>query len=110
MKSFDQNYLAKYLEQIIFRKDELKELAKFITQLTEKKISSEEYKTKLLEARVRILNDITEFVNFYMKTQLNSKSFSTHHIDELETDLKNKTILLEDIAKRLQKIDEVLLK
>jgi len=102
----EHNHLSKYLEQIIFRKDELKQLAIYITQLTEGKISSEEYKTKLLESRVRILNDMTEFLKFYHKTKLNSEPLGKHKADGLEEELKNKTVLLEDIAKRLQKIGE----
>ena len=101
----EENQLAKYLEQIIFRKDELKELAKNITQLKKGEISLDEYKTKLLETRVRILNDITEFSIFYIKTKLNSDTIEKQNESELQKELKEKTILLEEIAKRLQKVN-----
>ena len=102
--SLENDNLAKYLEQIIFRKDELKKLAKNITKLKKEEISLEDYKMILLKSRVRILNDITEFMNFYIKTQLNSDPSAKHKNDVLNTELKNKTLLLEDIAKRLQKL------
>lgn len=102
--SLENDNLAKYLEQIIFRKDELKKLAKNITKLKKEEISLEDYKMILLKSRVRILNDITEFMNFYIKTQLNSDPSAKHKNDALNTELKNKTLLLEDIAKRLQKL------
>jgi hypothetical protein len=107
--SADYDHLSKYLEQIVFQKEELKELAKNITKLKEEKISLEEYKTKLLRSRVRILTDITEFMNFYIKTHLKSDPYSKSNNDGFNTELENKTILLEEIAKRLQKLDDIFL-
>jgi hypothetical protein len=105
--SLEQNQIAKYLEKIIFSKDELRELAKNITELMEGKISSDEYKTKLLESRVRILNDITEFSEFYIKSQMNLEPSGKQNDNQLEAELIEKTKLLEEIAKRLQKIENI---
>ena len=94
-----------YLEKIIFSKEELKELAKNINQLNKGEISLDEYKTKLLESRVRILNDITEFLSFYIKIHLNVDTLEKENDIGLQNELNEKRVLLEEIAKRLQKMD-----
>jgi len=106
--------LRETLEQIIFQKEELQSIARQITLLAEGTLGIEEFKTKLLESRVRIYNNVLEFSKFYRKnlsTNSNSEqNLSTQNNDDqtqnqiLQEELTQKATLLEEIAQRLQKL------
>ena len=99
MDEIDQ--LADAFERFVFPEEELKEIGKIITQLQNGKCAPEQLKTKILESRVRILKDITEFSKFYISHILLNDTRSTpnqHLLDELE----QKNSLLVSIAKRLE--------
>ena len=75
--------LTDVLEKFIFSKEELKEIGKIITQLQNGKCAPEQLKTKILESRVRILKDITEFSKFYISHILLPReivTFTSNHI------------------------------
>jgi hypothetical protein len=101
MDEIDQ--LADAFERFVFPKEELKEIGKIITQLHKGKCAPEQLKTKILESRVRILKDITEFSKFYISHILLNDTIPTpnqHLLDELE----QKNSLLLSIAKKLKEM------
>lgn len=95
--------LADAFERFIFPKEELKEIGKIITQLQNGKIAPEQLKTKILESRVRILKDITEFSKFYISHILLNDTRPTRS-QQLLDELEQKNSLLVSIAKRLGEI------
>jgi hypothetical protein len=98
MNEIDQ--LTDALEKFIFHKDELREIGKLITQLKEGICTPDKLKTKLLESRVRMLNDIVEFTKFFI---VHSNSNDSERIipQNVQEELEEKNSLLTEIAKRL---------
>jgi predicted DNA-binding ArsR family transcriptional regulator len=93
--------LADILEKFIFSKEELKEIGKIITQLQNGTCSPEQLKTKILESRVRILKDITEFSKFYISHILSTDTKTIPNQQVLD-ELEQKNLLLLSIAKKLE--------
>ncbi len=98
MDEIDQ--LTDALEKLIFHKDELREIGKSITQLKDGTCTPEKLKTKLLESRIRMFNDIVEFMKFFF-THIDSNESEEPLPQYLRKDLKEKNSLLTEIAKRL---------
>jgi hypothetical protein len=101
MDEIDQ--LADAFERFVFLKEELKEIGKIITQLQNGKCAPEQLKTKILESRVRILKDITEFSKFYISHTLLNNIKPTPN-QQLLDELEEKNSLLVSIAKKLEEI------
>ena len=93
--------LTDVLEKFIFSKEELKEIGKIITQLQNGKCAPELLKNKILESRVRILKDITEFSQFFISHIL-SNDTKTIPNQQLLDELEQKNSLLLSIAKKLE--------
>ena len=64
-----------YLEQIIFRREELKEIKILISEVCEGNQPQEQLKSKLLEYRARMLNDIADFTDFYIEKIFQESNF-----------------------------------
>lgn len=67
---YDRAKFRKYLEQIIFNKDELTKIRSLISKMPEKKQTIDQLKAKLIESRVRILDDVADFTDFYINKKL----------------------------------------
>jgi hypothetical protein len=66
MEAKIQNFPA-VLEKIVFNKEELAELKDFITKFSTGEIDTTQLKQYILQTRIRIINDLTEFFPFYVE-------------------------------------------
>ena len=98
MNEIDQ--LADALERFIFHKEELREIGRLILQLQEGICTVDKLKSKILESRVRILNDITEFTKFFI-SHIDLKASERIISQDIKRDLEEKNSLLTEIARRL---------
>ena len=66
-----------YLEKIIFDKEELEEIRVIISRVCSGIETPDQLKSKLLESRARILNDIADFTTFYIENKFQNKNLRT---------------------------------
>ena len=94
--------LNKTLEKIVFKETEFKDLKNIINSLREGEHNFGHLKKKIIEFRIRILREITEFISFHLNQQ--QKTAKSNKIFELKQDLQEKEQFLELIAQKIEKI------
>ena len=102
----DNLILNKTLEKIVFKETEFKDLKNIINGLNEGRYNFEHLKKKIIESRIRILKEITEFISFYINQQ--QKTPKSSNISELKQDLQEREQFLELIAEKIENIYQIL--
>ena len=113
-KSQELTNFEQVVEKIIFNDDELEELKIAIRNFTEGITSAKELKGLLLQCRVRMVEDITDFAFFFaekrtedlLQSEKNKEQLpSTIKVEtQLREDIKEKNELLEAVAKRVNQL------
>jgi hypothetical protein len=98
--------INKTLEKIVFKENDFKDLKDIINGLKEGRYNFQQLKKKIIESRIRILKDITEFINFYINQQQGTPK--SNEMFEIQQDLQEKEKFLELIARRIEKIYQAL--
>ena len=89
------------LEKVIFDHEELISLKNAINELTVGTLKPPQFKRYILDSYVRILEDITSFINFVLDQHIcGLKSYNP----ELLKELKEKDKLLEEFGQKINKI------
>ena len=115
VKSQEAEVFEQVIEKIVFDESELEELKIVITNFTEGSITPKQLKQKILQCRGRMVEDLTEFVHFFINEKksenlkgtnepilvLNSPNSTSL---QLHQELKDKNELLEIIAKKVNQI------
>lgn len=110
--SKDSN-LYEMLEKILFNEEDLNKLKVAIENLSTGQISPKNFRTQLVENRVKILEKLLQFFPFYLKQESIDKSLKefTGTDDEkvqLSKELKERDDLLEEVGLRVNHIFEKL--
>lgn len=69
-----KTHFREYLERIIFNQEELKEIRTLISGVCSGIQTPDQLKSRLLESRVRILNDIADFTEFYIEQKFQNSN------------------------------------
>jgi len=113
-ESYDLKNIEQLVEKIIFNENELERLKIAIKNSSEGKTSAKELKLLILQCRGRILEDITAYIFFIEKTQiqnkLNLESYKNQPIlspdleSQLREEISEKNELLETVAQRINRL------
>jgi len=97
------------LEKIIFDEDELTELKNVVGEFAEGNVQPRQLKKEILLCRSRILEDLKEFVLFYINSK--NKEIELRTMDfKFRQELEERNELLETIANRVNQLEAKLKK
>ncbi len=91
------------LEKIIFDEDELNELKIVVGEFTKGNVQPIQLKKKILLCRSRILEDLKEFVLFYINSKKQGKELETVDF-KLSKELEERNEFLEIVANRVNQL------
>lgn len=92
--------LQKTLEKIIFNEKEFEELKLIINKLGNGNPNIQQLKKKIINSRIRMLKDVSNFLSFHLKQQPNpSKEKKT---SEFEHELREKNDFLTLLAQKIE--------
>jgi len=91
------------LEKIIFDEEELIELKGVVSEFTEGKVQPIQLKKKILLCRSRMLEDLKEFVLFYINSKKQEKELKIVDF-KLKQELDERNELLEMVANRVNQL------
>ena len=91
------------LEKIIFDEDELNELKIVVGEFTKGNIQPIQLKKRILLCRSRILEDLKEFVLFYINSKKQGKELETVDF-KLSKELEERNEFLEIVANRVNQL------
>ncbi len=97
------------LEKIIFDEDELSELKNIVGEFAKGKVQPRQLKKEILLCRSRMLEDLKEFVLFYINSKKREKEPETVDF-ELKQKLEERNELLEILANRVNQLEAKLRK
>jgi hypothetical protein len=103
MKSQEIEDFEHVLERIIFDEDELTKLKNIVGELAKGNVQPIQLKKEILLCRSRMLEDLKEFVLFYINSKKQEKELETVDF-KLKQDLKERTELLEIVANRVNQL------
>ena len=99
--------LGEMVEKILFKPEELDDLKKLITSVSEAKIPARVLRNKIINARKNMLNRILELFPYYNKSLANKKeidNFGNGGSDD-KKELEEKNDLLEQIGDKLHELE-----
>jgi len=102
-KSQEIEDFEQVLERIIFDEDELTELKSIVGEFAKGKVQPRQLKKEILLYRSRILEDLKEFVQFYINSKKQEKELKTVDF-KLSQDLEERNELLEIVANRVNQL------
>ena len=102
-KSQEPEDFEQVLEKIIFDEDELSELKNIVGEFTKGKVQPIQLKKKILLCRSRMLEDLKEFVLFYINSKKREKELETVDF-ELSQELEERNEFLEIVANRVNQL------
>jgi len=102
-KSQEIEDFEQVLEKLIFDEDELTELKNIVAEFVKGKVQPRQLKKEILLCRSRMLEDLKEFVLFYINSKKQEKELETVDF-KLKQDLKERTELLEIVANRVNQL------
>ena len=102
-KSQDIEDFEHVLEKIIFDEDELTELKSVVGEFTKGKVQPRQLKKEILLCRSRMLEDLKEFVLFYINSKKQEKELETVDFN-LKQELEERNELLEIVANRVNQL------
>ena len=91
------------LEKIIFDEDELNELKIVVGEFTKGNVQPIQLKKRILLCRSRILEDLKEFVLFYINSKKQGKELETVDF-KLSKELEERNEFLEIVANRVNQL------
>jgi hypothetical protein len=102
----DVEDFGQIIEKIVFDESELEELKGVIKTLSEGKITPKQLKQNLLRCRRRMVEDLTEFVYFFVEKSRKNELISATEsskvlVLKLQRELEEKKDLLETVATKL---------
>ena len=103
MKSQEIEDFEHVLEKIIFDEDELTELKNIVGEFAKGNVQPIQLKKEILLCRSRMLEDLKEFVLFYINSKKQEKELETVDF-KLKQELKERTELLEIVANRVNQL------
>lgn len=98
----ENSILHKTLEKIIFKEKDFEDLKLIIKRLGAGNANLELLKRKIINSRIRILEDISDFLTFHLKQQRNS--FKENKTSEFEYELREKNDFLTLLAQKIENI------
>ena len=102
-KSQEIEDFEQVLEKIIFDEDELKDLKSVVGEFAKGKVQPRQLKREILICRTRMLDDLKEFVLFYINSKKQEKELETMDF-KLRQELEEKNELLEILANRVNRL------
>ena len=102
-KSQEIEDFEQVLEKIIFDEEELIELKGVVGEFTEGKVQPIQLKKKILLCRSRMLEDLIEFLLFYINSKKQEKELKTMDF-KLKQELDERNELLEMVANRVNQL------
>ena len=102
-KSQEIEDFEQVLEKIIFDEDELTELKNVVGEFVKGKVQPRQLKKEILLCRSRILEDLKEFVLFYINSKKQEKERETMDF-KLKQELEERNKLLEIVANRVNQL------
>ena len=94
--------LYKALEKIIFNEREFEDLKEIINRLSAGGSNLQQLKKKIINSRIRILEDVSDFITFHLKQQ--NISFKDDKSVELKRERNEKDNFLTLLAKKIENI------
>ena len=91
------------LERIIFDEDELTELKNIVGEFAKGNVQPRQLKKEILICRSRILEDLKEFVLFYINSKMQEKELKTVDF-RLKQELAERNELLKTVANRVNQL------
>ena len=102
-KSQEIEDFEQVLEKIIFDEDELNELKIVVGEFTKGNVQPIQLKNRILLCRSRILEDLKEFVLFYINSKKQGKELETVDF-KISKELEERNELLEIVANRVNQL------
>jgi hypothetical protein len=102
-KSQEIEDFEQVLEKIIFDEDELTELKIIVGEFTKGKVQPIQLKKRILLCRSRMLEDLKEFVLFYIISKNREKELETVDF-KASQELEERSELLEIVANRVNQL------
>jgi hypothetical protein len=102
-KSQEIEDFEQVLERIIFDEEELTELKNVVGEFAKGNVQSKQLKKKILLCRSRMLEDLKEFVLFYINSKKQEKELETVDF-KVSQELEERNELLEIVANRVNQL------
>lgn len=98
----EKPFLYKALERIIFNENDFEDLKKIISGLGVGNFNVQQLKRKIVNSRIRILEDVSDFVTFHLNQQRNP--FKENKSTEFESEIMEKNDFLTLLAQKIEDI------
>ena len=106
--------LSGYLEEIIFKSEEFNILKKVINQLSMNEIEAKDVRKRIIESKIRILNELLEFIPSHLNRELKFSQLNafvekrdvqdTSYLEELN----ERDVFITEVMQRLERINDAI--